>query len=131
MIFENKQRIRNPLETEKPAIRTQKKTKKIIIISITSIVLVVAAIVGITQYFAHDVTQQNPLTIIPNNTSIINDEPIVSPAEDKNEVFSTGLSLYEDKNYSDAANSFNRLLQLEPNNASALYLRGSSQQYFS
>ena len=95
-----------------------KRSKRII--AIISSVAIIAVVIGILSY-----TQQ-PSPISSNDVgNQTNGQTEVNPP-DVDTLFSTALSSYKISQYSDAVDSFNKVLQIEPNNVTAQFLKGSS-----
>jgi tetratricopeptide (TPR) repeat protein len=98
-------------------ILSSKRSKRIIaIISSTAIIAFVIGIVVFTQ-------QPSPISSndVGNQTK---EQNKMTP--DIDTLFSTAFSFYKMAQYSDAVDSFNKVLQIEPNNVTAQFLKGSS-----
>ncbi len=103
-------------------ILTRKISKRIISITAISIIAVTAVVIGIVVF------QPQPLpTPNGNGTNGAKDAVVVTPPEQNvDTLFSSALSYYQLHQYPDAVDSFNKVLQIEPNNVTAQFLKGSS-----
>ena len=108
---------------EELGIRNQefrrKKLIKMISITIISIIAITGVVIGIVGF----TPQPSPGTI-DSGTNGTNNEATIQP--DVDTLFSSALSSYKIGEYSDAVSSFDKVLQIEPNNVTALFLKGSS-----
>jgi cytochrome c-type biogenesis protein CcmH/NrfG len=91
-----------------------KRTKRIISMTAISIIAISAFVIGIKSFLP----QPQPIPYMP----------------DVNILFSEGLSSYNVGQYSTAVDSFDKVLQIEPNNVTAQFWKGSSlykqEKYF-
>ena len=90
---------------------SNKRSKKALSITVISIVIVTAIAIGIGIGY-------KPSPPIPTNKP---NEPM-----DINALFNRAVSSYKTGQYSNAIDSFNKVLQMEPNNVTAIFLKGSS-----
>ena len=95
-----------------------KSKKSIIIISIAiiSIITITGVVIGIVGF----PPQPSPS---PNGNGTNGPD---APLPDVDTLFFSALSSYEMRQYSDAVDSLNKVLQIEPNNVTAQFLKGSS-----
>ena len=99
-------------------ILSSKRSKRIIaIISSIAIIAIVIGIVGFTQ---------QPSPISSNDVANQTNGQTEVNHPDVDTLFSTAFSSYKIRQYSDAVDSFNKVLQIEPNNVTAQFLKGSS-----
>ena len=105
---------------EKPGTLYRFSSKKsIIIISITiiSIIAITGVVIGMVGF---------PPPSPPVIGKEINEPTDKIMPPDVNTLFAAALSSYNMRQYSDAVDSFNKVLQIEPNNVTAQFLKGSS-----
>jgi tetratricopeptide (TPR) repeat protein len=98
--------------------------KSIIIISITiiSIIAIIGVVIGMGG-FSPTPTPSPP--VIDNGSNEPKDQTAITPP-DVNSLFGEALASYKTRQYSDAVDSFNKVLQIEPNNVTAQFLKGSA-----
>ena len=98
--------------------------KSIIAISITiiSLIAIIGVVIGMGGFSP---PPPPPLPVIDNGNNEPKDQTAITPS-DVNILFGEALASYKIRQYSDAVDSFNKVLQIEPNNTTAQFLKGSS-----
>jgi tetratricopeptide (TPR) repeat protein len=113
--FDNKNSLARQLGNIKTGLHSifsnKRKSKRISITITISIIAITAVVIGMPL-----ILQQQPYTSLTDN----------QVASDVDVLFDAALSSYKLGQYSEAVDSLNKVLQIDPNNVTAQFLKGSS-----